>query len=146
MHFLQSIPYVTLVNFFKYISFKDLYSCLSIWRRLKNASVINLANHNTPLCIWSSRSQKVCSHNLEWSIWKIRHIYLQDFPFFMIWLSPCKDLSACWFGESLSSWMQKNIDKDSVDLESGKGCLMPILVCNFFHFSKNILISETKRN
>lgn len=31
--------------------------------------------------------------------------------------------------------MQKNIDKDSVDLESGKDCMMPILVCNFFFFS-----------
>lgn len=42
--------------------------------------------------------------------------------------------------------MQKNIDKDSVDLESGKGYLMPILVCNFFHFSENNLVSERKRN
>lgn len=31
--------------------------------------------------------------------------------------------------------MQKNIDKDSVDLESGKDCMMPILVCNLFFFS-----------
>lgn len=62
--------------------------------------------------------------------------------FFMVWLSPCKDLSGCWFGESESSWMQKNIDKDSVHLESSKSCLMPILVCNFFHFSNNNLVSE----
>lgn len=39
--------------------------------------------------------------------------------------------------------MQKNID--SVDLESGKGCLIPILVCNFFRFSKNNLVSERKK-
>lgn len=44
---------------------------------------------------------------------------------------------------SESSWMQKNID--SVDLESGKGCLIPILVCNFFRFSKNNLVSERKK-
>lgn len=41
--------------------------------------------------------------------------------------------------------MQKNIDKDSVDLESGKGCLIPILVCNFFHFSKDNLVSEREK-
>lgn len=72
-----------------------------------------------------------------------------------------------WFGGSESSWVQSSTDKDSVDLESGKGCLMPPhrvkafcynlkrnfptqKMCSnfrlyFFNFSKKILVSEEEK-
>ena len=41
-----------------------------------------------------------------------------------------------WFGGSKSSWVQNGIDKDSVDLESGRGCLVPHSVKPLWYHSE----------
>lgn len=46
--------------------------------------------------------------------------------------------SLVWFGGSESSWVQSSMDKGSVDLDSGRGCLMPRSVkCLQYHSKLN---------